>query len=99
MPAWWARPQRLGMIDILSTPWSRSIMMFAAIAALIVIGAYVLSKWRGAADEDTLTPSELLTIFREMHSQGDLSDEEFRTIKTKIAYELQQKIKDSEDEG
>ena len=69
-----------------------------SVVALVAVGAYTVSKWRDAIDDDTNTASELLTNFREMHSRGDLTDEEFRTIKARLSYEIQEEIKNSDNE-
>ena len=87
------------MAEFLATDIARAIMLLAAIAALIWFGTYIVSKWRGTVGEDTMGPSELLTNFREIHSRGELTDEEFRTIKATLSYELQQRLKDLDDKG
>ena len=87
------------MVETLEGPWYLAIMLFAAIVALIAIGAYAVSKWRDATDDDTSTASELLTNFREMHSRGYLTDEEFRTIKARLSYEIREELRDSDNEG
>ena len=71
-------------------------MLFAAIASLIAVGAYIASKYRGVDGNDRISANELLTNFRELHSRGELSDEEFRTIKSKLSVELQNELKDSD---
>ncbi len=81
------------MFEILTDPWAQIVILFAAIAILIVTGAYIVSKWRDANEEDRITASELLTNFREMHSKSVLSDQEFRTIKAKLAGEIQKELK------
>lgn len=85
------------MVEFLATDLARAVMLLTAVVVLIVIGAYIVSKWRGTIDEDNMTASELLTTFRELHSKGELSDEEFRTIKAKLAYELQKQLKNTDD--
>ena len=73
-----------------------------AIAGMTGIGAlivFVLSRFRGAAEKDRFEASDTLTKFRELHSQGQLSDEEFRTIKAKLTAELRRELKDSEEPG
>ena len=85
------------MVKILEGPWYLAIILFAAVVALIAIGAYAVSKWRDAIDDDTNSTSELLTNFREMHSRGDLTDEEFRTIKARLSYKIKEEIKDSDN--
>ena len=89
----------LSMVKILEGPWYLAIILFAAVVALIAIGAYAVSKWRDAIDDDTNSTSELLTNFREMHSRGDLTDEEFRTIKAQLSYDIREELKDSDNEG
>ena len=85
------------MVELLEGPWYLAIILFAAVVALIAIGAYAVSKWRDATDDDTNSASELLTNFREMHSRGDLTDEEFRTIKARLSYEMQQELRNSDN--
>ncbi|MBC19064.1 MAG: hypothetical protein CMJ74_02235 [Planctomycetaceae bacterium] len=87
------------MVENLEGPWYLAIILFAAVVALIAIGAYAVSKWRDATDDDTNSASELLTNFREMHSRGDLTDEEFRTIKARLSYEMKEEIKNSDHAG
>lgn len=51
---------------------------------VVMIGAgYVLvRRFRSYAVEDKGTPLDMLTNFREMSSKGDITDAEFRTIKS-----------------
>ena len=86
------------MVELLEGPWYLAIILFTAVVALVAVGAYAVSKWRDAIDDDTNTASELLTNFREMHSRGDLTDEEFRTIRARLSYKLQEEIKNSDNE-
>ncbi len=66
------------------------VILAAGLAAVIAVGIYVIGKVRGEAAQQELGASELMSKFRELHSRGDLSDEEFRTIKTNLAAELQE---------
>jgi hypothetical protein len=63
------------------------------------LGAFIVSRFRGGREEDQPAASELLTKFRELHEQGELSDEEFRNIKTLLADQLQQELNDSGEQG
>ena len=85
------------MVELLEGPWYLAIILFTAVVSLIAVGAYAVSKWRDATEDDTNTASELLTNFREMHSRGDLTDEEFRTIKARLSYEMQQELRNSDN--
>jgi len=56
-----------------------------------------LRRWRGGSYDAQPTPSELLTKFRELHDRGGLSDGEYRTIKTKLAGRLDNRLKDNNE--
>jgi hypothetical protein len=73
------------------------IIALAVMASLVAIGVYAIGKIRGQAVQKEPPASELLTKFRELHSQGALSDEEFRTIKTTLKERLQRELGDRSD--
>ena len=74
-------------------------LLFAVIFGLVAIGIYILRRYRVRSDKDVLTASELLTKFRELHARGELNDAEFRTIKTKLATQLQEELNDTNGTG
>jgi len=71
----------------------------AALAILVAIGIYLVGKIRAETVQKEPPASELMTKFREMHSRGVLSDEEFRTIKTTLTDRLQTELKDKDETG
>lgn len=71
----------------------------AALAILVAIGIYWAGTIRPKAVQKEPTASELLTKFREMHSRGVLSDEEFRTIKTTLTERLQTELRNKDETG
>lgn len=73
----------------------RAGIWFAVMAAVIALGAFIVSKFRDREDDDQPLASELLTNFRELHDEGELSDQEFRKIKTLLAEQLEQELNDS----
>lgn len=77
-------------------PLARAAIWFAAMIALVALGIVIVRKWRDGNAEDNLSNSELLTKFSEVHSRGGLSDEEYRTIKAKLAAELQAELNGNE---
>jgi uncharacterized membrane protein len=82
-----------------SNPYVEVLVSCAILALMIVVAVYALGKFRGGAEEEQLGASELLSKFREMHAQGGLSDEEFRTIKTLLAGKFQRETKNSGEKG
>jgi uncharacterized membrane protein len=69
------------------------VLWLAVLASLISVGVYVIMKIRAKTVQNEPEASELLSKFRDLHSQGELSDEEFRTIKTTLTVELQRELK------
>ena len=87
------------MLEFLSTKLARAVMLFSAMATLVAFGAYLVSKWRESNEDNKLTPNELITKFRKLHSKGVVDDEEFRTIKAKLAVEFRKQLNDSDEPG
>jgi uncharacterized membrane protein len=68
------------------------ILWLAVLAALIAVGGYIVMKIRSKTVQNEPPASELLSKFRDLHSEGELSDEEFRTIKTTLTAQLQKEL-------
>jgi len=83
------------MSDLFDHPVSQAILLLAAIFLITALGLAVVRKFRGSEVQDRPSRSEMMSKFRDLHSQGGLSDEEFRTIKTKLASELQAELNDN----
>ena len=87
------------MTALFSHPLSQAALWFAVIFALSALAVIALRRWRGSASEAQLKPSELLTKFRELHDRGGLSDGEYRTIKTKLASQLDAKLNGNDEKS
>ena len=87
------------MEQLLADPRLRAMLLFAGMLLLIAIGVYVVGRFRDSSDEDQVATANTLANFREMHAKGDLSDEEFRTIKTRLANQMQAELSDSDETG
>jgi len=77
----------------------RLVILVALVMVLAAVGAYVIGKVRAASLQQERPASELLSKFRELHRRGDLSDEEFRTIKTALAPRLREELSDNGETG
>lgn len=84
---------------LLSLEPERLVVLFAIMAVMIAIAAYIISKIRSKTIQHEPPASELLTKFREMHCRGVLTDAEFRTIKTALSEELKNELKDNSETG
>ncbi len=63
-------------------------LLFAAIFVMTAAAVTVARRYRDREAQDIEQSSELISKFRELHAEGGLSDEEFRTIKAKLASDL-----------
>jgi hypothetical protein len=70
-----------------------------ALGALAALAVYKVNRARAEKEKEEPAAGELLAKFREMHSQGVLSDAEYRTIKTSLSTRLQQELKDTGQTG
>lgn len=87
------------MSELMDHWLTRSVLLYAAVFLATALGFTVVRKLRGSADHDKHQSSELMTKFRELHARGGLSDEEYRTIKTKLAAKLQIELSDNNGRG
>jgi len=78
--------------DFLQTPTASFVLLFALTGTLIAIGVYVIGKVRADSRKEIAPTSESITYFENLHAQGGLSDEEYRTIKAKLAVRLQDEL-------
>jgi uncharacterized membrane protein len=76
------------MFDFFDQPLLQAALWFALILALLAAAVAGLRRWRGSSADDQPAKNELLTKFRELHARGGLSDDEYRTIKTKLATQI-----------
>jgi uncharacterized membrane protein len=87
------------MSQLFDRTLTEAVVWTALCAIMVAVAVYVLGKIRGEAVQNEPDASELMTKFRELHSRGELSDAEFRTIKTNLAARLQQELKDKGETG
>ncbi len=84
------------MQEFLATPTAEAVLWVAVLLIMMAVGIYVVRRFRDRRGDDRQTASDLLTNFREMHHEGDISEKEFRTIKTVLGQRLQEELEDPE---
>lgn len=78
----------------------KSIVLWVAVLAMATaVCVYLIGKFRGSYRESDLEPSNLMSNFRDLHSQGELTDEEYRNIKAKLATQLQEWVAKTEKDA
>ncbi len=80
------------MAEFLGSPLANVIILIAVTAALVAGGIYVIGRVRAGLRDPEPPASRWLTNFKELHAQGTVSDEEYRTIKAVLAERLEQEL-------
>ena len=79
---------------------AESLVIWGAVCASgVAVAVYVIGKVRALSAQQEPSASDLISNFRESHSKGELTDEEFREIKTNLAARLQDELKDNGETG
>jgi uncharacterized membrane protein len=84
------------MAELFRHPLSWAALWFAAIFALLALAIVVVRRFRGDDADDQPGANELLAKFRDLHARGGLSDDEYRTIKTKLATQVEAEFSSSD---
>lgn len=75
------------------------IVWLAVLAILVALARYVTGKIRPMTEKKERAVSQWLSKCGDLHSRGELSDAEFRTIKTTVATQLQDELSDNGEKG
>ncbi len=67
------------------------------LALLVGVAIFAIKKIRAKTVQQEPKASQLLSKFREQQSRGELSGEEFREIKTTLAAQLKEELKDNDE--
>lgn len=88
------------MREFLSTTTAQAVIWGSVLLILLIVGAYIAKFFRDRGAKSQVSASELLSRFRELQEQGDLSQTEFRHIKSVLRPRLQAETrsKDAEQE-
>ena len=74
-------------------------LWMTVLIGLVIIGVLVVQRFRGGAADKGTSANELLANFEEMQSRGDISDADYRKIKSVLRAELHSELKDDKDKG
>ena len=67
--------------------------------ALVTGAVIVVQRFRGSASQRGPTASELMSNFQEMRQRGDISDADYRKVKSVLGAQLQGELKHGKDEA
>jgi hypothetical protein len=77
------------MQELVNGAVGQTVIWSAVLVILIVIGRFIVLRFRDRAVGTEQVSSDLLSNFREMAQQGDIDEAEYRTIKTMLGGRLQ----------
>lgn len=77
----------------------RAVVLAWVTFLITAAGMSLVRKWRDRANRADGASNEMMTNFRELHSRGGLSDEEFRTIKAKLASSVKTELHEKGSAG
>jgi uncharacterized membrane protein len=77
--------------------WIQLLVWVAVLLGLVIVATLVVQRFRGGAADRGSSASNLLTNFQEMRQRGDISDADYRKIKSVLGDKLQSELNDGKD--
>jgi hypothetical protein len=69
------------------------VMLWVAVGVvLLALGVFIIRRFPKSGEHDKLATSDMMDAFRDLHARGQLSDDEYRSIKTKLASRLKDEL-------
>ena len=75
------------------------ILRLRVLMGLVIGAALIVQRFRGGAGEKGASANELIANFQEMYSRGDITDADYRKIKSVLGERLHSDLKDDKDKG
>ena len=69
--------------------WIQLCVWGAVLLGLVIVATLVVQRFRGSAAGKGANPADLLTNFQEMRQRGDISDADYRRIKSVLGDKIQ----------
>ena len=85
------------MMEFLLQPTPQVVIRSTVLVIVILTSIYVVKKFRDRIDEGMPGPNEHMSFFREMYDEGDITETEFRTIKTVLSEQLEGESNDPDE--
>jgi len=69
------------------------VLLWGAVGVVLVaLGVFIIRRFPKSHDDDKLATSDMMNAFRDLHEGGQLSDDEYRSIKTQLAERLKEEL-------
>jgi uncharacterized membrane protein len=69
-------------------------LWMGVLIGLVVLGVLIVQRFRGGTTDSTGEAKELVANFEEMHSRGDITEADYRKIKSVLGNQLHVRLKD-----
>ncbi|MBT5017509.1 hypothetical protein OAF98_01060 [Planctomicrobium sp.] len=76
--------QRQKLLDSMMESITGAAIGIVVAILLLALGVHYLRSWYRGSDDPADNSDEILEQMRELHCEGDLSEEEFRSIKSQL---------------
>lgn len=86
------------ILEFINTTEARLVLGITGILILCLIAYYIAMRLRGQISNDPNTSHDMLSNFEENHSKGDISEQEYRKIKTQLSNQLKEELTINTDE-
>lgn len=70
------------------------ILWTSILVGVVLVAVLLVQKFRGGAADKGSAANEALTNFQEMHARGDISDADYRKVKSVLGAQLHSELKD-----
>jgi uncharacterized membrane protein len=75
------------------------ILGLGILIGLVIVGMVIVQRFRGGSAGKGIGANELITNFQEMRSRGDITDADYRRIKSVLGAQLHSELKDDKETG
>jgi Mg2+/Co2+ transporter CorB len=87
-----AEPEALTMAEFLLSPPAQVVIWTAVLVAMIVVAIFFVQGCRRWQQDDRTSANELLTEFRNLRDSGNVSQAEFKNIRSVLGEKLQDEL-------
>jgi hypothetical protein len=89
--------ERPPLMQLLNAQVGELFLWIVVLALLTTVAVLAVLRIRAKTLQKEQALHELMSKFRDLHSQGGLTDAEYRTIKTTLAVRFKEQLKDNDD--
>lgn len=87
------------MLEFLRTTPAQATIWGSVLIVLCLIGVFLVKRIRDRVDNEGPSASDLLSGFRNLREEGDITPQEFQQIKAVLGTKLQQNLRAKDAEG